>query len=451
MNHRLITLVLTICFVFSLFAFSNVSADVRSSGITITPFAGGYFFEGNECYDDGPIYGLGLGYRLNEHFSAELSMSYGNFEVSPCDYDSDCDHQYINGYGAYLDIAYDILPDFILVPYITAGVGALLLDYDREDEDPDYGIDNNIEAVFHYGGGVRFALTDQIDIRADVRHALTFDEKDNEKVAFDHYNNLEATLGFTLTLGKSKPTTVAMIGNDQDNDGVADSVDQCPNTVPNVSVNTFGCPYDTDKDGVYDYQDKCPETFSGETVDMFGCSKDSDSDGVVDTKDKCPGTPANVAVGKDGCSLDADSDGVNDYLDKCPNTPPGTLVDARGCKNVAGKDIRLNLKITFDSGKADIAKSSLDQVKAVAEVMSKYPNSKAVIEAHTDSSGSEKYNLDLSQKRADMVVHYLTNLFGIEKSRLRAVGYGESRPIADNRTIAGKKRNRRAVAIITSQ
>ena len=449
MNHRLITCALTICLI-SLFTLTNASADVRQSGITITPFAGGYFFEGNECYDDGPIYGLGLGYRLNEHLSAEFSMSYGEFEVSPCDYDADCDHQYINGYGAYLDVSYDILPEFIIVPYVTVGAGALLLDYDRKDDDTDYGLDNNFEAVFHYGGGVRYSLMDQIDIRIDVKHAITLDEKDNEKIAYDHYNNLMATLGFTYNLCKSRPAAVSMLGKDQDNDGVPDSVDQCPNTVSNVSVNTFGCPYDTDNDGVYDYQDKCPETFSGETVDMFGCSKDSDSDGVVDSKDKCPGTPPSMAVGKDGCSLDADHDGVNDYLDICPNTAPGTIVDEKGCKKMGDKAIRLNLKITFDSGKADIANTSLDQVKAVADVMNKYPNSKAVIEAHTDSSGGAKYNQTLSQKRANMVVHYLNNLFGIEKSRLRAVGYGESRPIADNRTKAGRKRNRRAVAIITA-
>lgn len=220
--------------------------------------------------------------------------------------------------------------------------------------------------------------------------------------------------------------------------------------MPNVSVNGKGCPYDSDKDGVYDHQDRCPDSQPGAQVDMFGCTKDSDSDGVADDRDRCPGTRANVTVDVNGCPLDADKDGISDLMDKCPNTPVGVRVDATGCEIKQTKKIRLNLKIEFASGKSEISTSSLDQVKRVAEAMQEYPDSTTVIEAHTDSSGGSDYNLKLSQERANMVVHYLTNFFGIDASRLRAVGYGESRPIADNQTKAGRKRNRRAVAIITA-
>jgi len=387
MNRRLFTFVLTACCLCCLFAFSIASADVRQPGITITPFAGGYIFEGNEMYEGWPLYGLGLGYRLNENLSVELQLSYGDFDINPYESDPDHDKIYLNGYKATLDVAYDILPDFIIVPYVTAGIGAMVLDYDREDEDPDYGIDNNNIAVFHYGGGIRYALTDQIDFRADVRHSLTFDEKDNEKIAYDHFNNMMATAGFTVALAKSTSSCPKL--SDQDMDGVPDSVDQCPNT------------------------------------------------------------EANVAVGMNGCPNDSDNDGVNDFQDKCPNTEAGVFVDATGCKKLESKEIRLDLKVSFAPGKADIAASSMDQIKAVAEIMKENANSTAVIEAHTDSQGSESYNLDLSQKRANMVVYYLNNRFGIEKKRLQAIGYGESKPIADNATKEGRKQNRRALAIIT--
>jgi OOP family OmpA-OmpF porin len=387
MNHRLFSFVLKAFCIYCLFAFSFASADVRQKGLTITPFAGGYIFEGNENYEGWPLYGLGVGYRLNKNISMELSMSYGDFELNPYDYDENQDNIYINGYKATLDIAYDIFPDFIIVPYITVGLGAMILDYDREDEDPDFAIDNNNIAVFHYGGGVRYALTDQIDFRADVRHSLTFDEKDNEKVAYDYFNNMMATAGFTVAFGKCKPLSPVL--KDQDMDGVPDSVDQCPNT------------------------------------------------------------EANVAVGVNGCPVDSDNDGIRDLMDKCPNTEAGVIVDVTGCKKMEPQEIRLDLNITFASGKADIASSSMTQLKEVAQKMKRHPKSTAVIEAHTDSQGSDSYNLDLSQKRANMVVYYLTSRFGINKNRLQAIGYGESQPIADNNTKAGRQQNRRAVAIIT--
>ncbi|MBF0450700.1 MAG: OmpA family protein [Candidatus Magnetomorum sp.] len=421
MTYRFISCLMTAFFVTSSFLCSTVAADTRPNGLTITPFAGGYVFEGNEPYKGGALYGLALGYRFSDHWSTELSMSYGDFENNTCDESNpNGEDQFIGGYGVYLDVAYDIFPQNKLVPYLTVGMGAIALDDDNDNDEKNYGIDNKNESVFHYGAGVRYALSDQIDIRADVRHALTFDKADRRGNDYDLFNNLMTTVGFTYTFGKSKPAVQQFSSTDQDQDGVPDSIDQCPGTLPGISVNSFGC------------------------------SKDSDSDGVMDGKDKCPNTPANVVVGSDGCPLDADRDGVNDAQDKCPNTPSGTFVDATGCKAAAQEDIRLNLKIEFESGKAEVESSSLNKIKEVAEIMEKYPNSAAVIEAHTDSSGAAEYNLELSQKRAAMVVDYLSNFFGVDRSRLAAVGYGETRPIADNRTKAGRKQNRRAVAIITA-
>jgi len=448
MKDRLLLCLFAMCFLV-LFSFSNGFAEVRSNGFTVTPFAGWYIFEGNEDFNDRPLYGLGLGYRFSEHWSTELSLSYGDFKMNACEL-PDCADVRHDAYAAYMDIYYDFIPDCKIVPFLTVGMGAMALDYKEEERDPNLIIKKKHASVFHYGAGIRYELIPQLDLRADVRHALSFDVAKSQDQDFDLFNNMMATLGITYTFGKPRPSVKGYQSNDRDQDGVPDSIDQCPNTVPNVSVNGKGCPYDSDQDGVYDHQDRCPDSQPGAVVDMFGCAKDSDSDGVTDDKDKCPGTLANVIVDVNGCPLDADKDGVNDLVDKCPNTPAGVRVDATGCQASQPEKIRLNLKIEFASGKAEISTSSLDQVKKVAEAMQEYPDSTAVIEAHTDSSGSSEYNLKLSQKRADMVVHYLTKFFGIDASRLRAVGYGESRPIADNQTKAGRTRNRRAVAIITA-
>jgi len=448
MKDRLMFCVLTACLLVSLLSVSSLAADVRPNGFTITPFAGWYLFEGNSDYDDGPIFGLGLGYRFSEHWSTELSLSYADLTKDLCEDDS-CDEDFfIGGYGAYLDLVYDFFPQSVLVPFVSVGMGAMALDYDEDDyEEPP--VQNKNMSVFRYGAGIRYGMTDRFDLRLDVRHVLGFDIADDADQDYDLHNNMEATLGLTYAFGGSRPAA-PMTSDDQDQDGVPDAIDQCPNTASNIDVNARGCPPDDDQDGVYDYQDQCPGSMPGAQVDIFGCSKDTDNDGVIDSKDKCPGTPPNAGVDVNGCTLDSDKDGVRDLMDKCPNTPTGLAVDETGCQTVAEKKIRLNLKIEFESGKSDISTASLDQVKEVAEVMKQYPNSTAVIEAHTDSSGGSDYNLELSQKRADMVVHYLTSFFGINRARLRASGYGESRPIADNRTKAGRKRNRRAVAIITA-
>jgi len=448
MKDRLMCCFFVMC-LFVLLSFSNGAAEVRPNGFSVTPFAGWYIFEGNENFNDRPLYGLGLGYRLSEHWSTELSLSYGDFKMNACEL-PDCADVRHDAYAAYMDIYYDFLPGCKIVPFLTAGMGAIAFDYEEEERDPNLIISKKHESVIHYGAGIRYELTPQLDLRADVRHALAFDVAQSENQDFDLFNNMMATVGITFAFGHSQPSVSGMNREDQDQDGVPDSIDQCPNTVPNVSVNGKGCPYDSDKDGVYDHQDRCPDSQPGAQVDMFGCTKDSDSDGVADDRDRCPGTRANVTVDVNGCPLDADKDGISDLMDKCPNTPVGVRVDATGCEIKQTKKIRLNLKIEFASGKSEISTSSLDQVKRVAEAMQEYPDSTTVIEAHTDSSGGSDYNLKLSQERANMVVHYLTNFFGIDASRLRAVGYGESRPIADNQTKAGRKRNRRAVAIITA-
>lgn len=108
----------------------------------------------------------------------------------------------------------------------------------------------------------------------------------------------------------------------------------------------------------------------------------------------------------------------------------------------------VTLHIEFDIDKVVIRPEYHDEVAKVGEFMKKYPTTTAVIEGHTDNVGTPEHNLDLSRKRAEGVVNYLVENFGIEKSRLTAKGYGQTRPIADNATDEGKQKNRRIEAII---
>ena len=142
---------------------------------------------------------------------------------------------------------------------------------------------------------------------------------------------------------------------------------------------------------------------------------------------------------------DSDGDGVVDDLDKCPDTPKGLKVDKDGCP----EPVTITLDIEFDTSKAVIKPVYHQKIAEVAGFLKQYPNTLATIEGHTDSRGPDKYNLRLSQRRADSVRSYLIEKFGIAADRLKAVGYGETKPIADNKTLEGRQKNRRVDVIVT--
>lgn len=231
---------------------------------------------------------------------------------------------------------------------------------------------------------------------------------------------------------------------DSDKDGVADYLDKCPNTPDSVSVDTCGCPVDSDKDGVADYLDKCPNTPLGRKVDKNGCPYDSDGDGVNDVNDKCPDTPEGVQVDAVGCPIDTDRDGVPDYLDKCPNVKGSAKNN--GCPIVSAKTKAVFKQamhgIQFETNKAVIKKTSYPVLDKVVKVMKSNPTYKLHISGHTDNVGKPEKNMKLSKERAAAVAKYLKEK-GIRDSRLRSSGFGDTKPVASNKTEAGKKQNRR--------
>ncbi|PLY16030.1 MAG: flagellar motor protein MotB [Sedimenticola sp.] len=199
---------------------------------------------------------------------------------------------------------------------------------------------------------------------------------------------------------------------------------------------------DSDGDGVFDDKDKCPNTPEGVKVDADGCALDSDGDGVADYKDKCPNTPAGAPVDANGCPLDSDGDGVPDYKDKCPGTPAGAKVDMNGCQIMGNITIDLvNDEFDFDSAALKPSmKSALDGV--AAKIKASAGDESLMVIGHTDSKGSDAYNQGLSERRASAVAGYLATK-GISPAKMTTKGMGESQPVADNGTDAGRAKNRR--------
>ena len=224
---------------------------------------------------------------------------------------------------------------------------------------------------------------------------------------------------------------------DTDGDGIEDRLDECPNTPGLAEFN--GCP-DTDGDGVPDHLDECP-TVAG-LKELNGCP-DADGDGVADHLDKCPNEAGPAE--NDGCPWpDRDGDGVLDKDDQCPDVA-GTVAN-KGCPEVSVEIIKqlndYSKTILFDLGKATIRKESYAVLQNIADIMKEYPNAKFEIEGHTDITGSLALNERLSKERAASVRDYLTTI-GMDGNRLTSEGYGPSKPIATNKTAAGRQQNRR--------
>jgi len=106
----------------------------------------------------------------------------------------------------------------------------------------------------------------------------------------------------------------------------------------------------------------------------------------------------------------------------------------------------LDLQFTIDND--EIQREDREKLAVVGTFLTKYPDATAVIEGHSDNVGSNEHNMALSQRRAQSVVDYLVTDQHIAPSRLKAVGYGPTRPIADNATEEGKRQNRRIDAVI---
>ncbi|MCB1845147.1 MAG: OmpA family protein [Halioglobus sp.] len=146
--------------------------------------------------------------------------------------------------------------------------------------------------------------------------------------------------------------------------------------------------------------------------------------------------------------LDSDGDGVPDDRDRCPGTAPGTRVDADGCPLPVAKVASVKLKVNFDFDSTKVKEQYFSDLGELADFLKRFSDLQVDVEGHTDSVGSDDYNLGLSQRRANAVVDVLVNQYGIERSRLEPKGYGEAQPVASNDTKEGRAENRRVMATL---
>ncbi len=389
---------------------------------------------------------------------------------------------------ATLNLRFNILgPKSFVRPYVFVGGGAMLFDKNLSisEKKVDY-------VAPSFGGGINFKMGPSVMLNLQETFLYSTSDKRDGVISGGNDSYLFHMAGLTFNFGKKK---------DRDNDGIADRNDKCPDTPVGVVVDKTGCPVDTDKDGVADYMDACPEiagvellkgcpdkdgdgitdnddrcpdvaglgvlkgcpdgdgdgiadlddkcldTKAGYKVDATGCAMDNDKDGIINEDDTCPDAAGTAAL--KGCP-DTDGDGVADNEDRCPEVK-GTI-ENKGCPEITKEEekkiTQIANRIFFENNSDKLKVGSLEQLDQLSAILTKYEGANLLIEGHTDTNGSDEYNMTLSQKRTESVKVYLTGK-GIAESRLTATGFGETMPIADNKTSAGRAKNRR-VSLKTS-
>lgn len=229
---------------------------------------------------------------------------------------------------------------------------------------------------------------------------------------------------------------------DRDKDGIADIDDECPDEAGLARFN--GCP-DKDNDGVPDKDDRCPDVAG--PVNLKGCP-DRDNDNVPDIDDKCPDVPGPAS--NNGCPLDRDGDGVPDDMDKCPDE--AGPASNKGCPELKEEEkaiVTMAIQnVQFETNSANLTQVSFGILDQLITVLNNNKAYSCDIAGHTDSTGDPALNQTLSEQRAKACFDYLVSK-GIDAKRLSHAGFGETKPIADNNTAAGRKANRRTEFILT--
>lgn len=307
--------------------------------------------------------------------------------------------------------------------FLTAGIGAGLYS-------------EKFGAYLPAGVGLsaNFSNTTHIFVQTQYRFTLT---KDVLK------NNIFYSVGIAHKMGKDEPVVVLPPPPppvvDRDNDGVLDSVDACPDVAGKVELK--GCP-DRDNDGIADNDDKCPDVAG--IAKYNGCPiPDTDGDGINDEADKCVNERGVARY--QGCPIpDTDKDGVNDEEDKCPSL--AGPASNEGCPVIDEKIIEkvnyAETRIQFEFNSAKLKKSSYKSLDEVVAILKSDNTLLLSIDGHTDNVGDAAVNQKMSENRAAACKDYMVSK-GIDASRLKATGYGSTKPVADNKTSAGRAKNRR--------
>ncbi len=387
----------------------------------------GLFKSGSSSFGFGVSYWKGLGSHFD--FSGNFAGTFSNFPALYVKGDSIGKASFTPQLDLLLH-AKAFKENRLFNPFLTAGVGAGYFGKQLVVYAP-----VGVGLQFHFKSGAYLFL------QAQWKMALTSGIKDDfmfYSLGFGQHKKAKKVEPKTeipaVDSSKTEPkkdtvaTKPANADKDTDGDGVLDLFDLCPD----VKGTASGCP-DTDGDGVVDKDDKCPGEAG--SVRNNGCpAKDTDGDGVNDDEDNCP----DVKGVKDnsGCPAgpaDTDGDGILDKDDKCPDAAgtaendgcPRHILD--GGKLIRSSGDSMTYFIRFDFDKANITSEAFSVMSEIVKALKADKTLMINIEGHADNFGLDKYNMMISQDRANVARDYFLS-YGIARSRMKTAAYGATRP-----------------------
>ncbi len=452
---------------------ATAHAANKAETFVISPFIGGYTFDGKQHLETQPVYGIRGGYNFTDHVGAEAVFDYVSTESTRGGGNADA-------YNYRLEALYHFFPEARLVPYLAAGYGAITVDQNDV---------KTTRGAFNYGAGLKYFLTDTFALRGDVRHLIM--DKDRT------LHNLEYTVGAAIYFGGAQPAPKVVAAEPAAKPVVQPTpvapapaaptatLSAQPGTItPGQTVtlswssqNAKDCTLQPDGSAVGPRGSKTV-TPAAATSYTLTCTGDGGSAtsaaNVAVTQPAAPTAALTVAPATVTKGEAATLSWTSQNATRCDIQPAVGAVEPKGsvsvkpteptaytltCNGAGGsatstadvavsERICITLKVLFDTDKAVIKSKYHNEIKQVGDFLNKYPNATGVIEGHTDNQGGAEYNLKLSQKRADAVRAYVIDKFGIAADRLTAKGYGLTKPVADNATAEGRAKNRRIDATI---
>jgi OOP family OmpA-OmpF porin len=359
----------------------------------------------------------------------------------------------------------NFMPRSVVVPYLAVGGGGETIRYykTRGGEETD--------GTFNFGAGVKFFLTDDFALRLDGRHILDFVGRHSETL-----HNWEYSAGLTFVFGGVKPAAAAMPPVVEPATQPAPQPEPPLEPVPAAEPTpghykycvTLHTEFDIDQAvirpeyrdeiaKVGDFMKKYPTTtavIEGHTDNVGSHDHNKElsqrrAESVVDYLVQNFGIDRSRLTAKGYGFTRPVADNSTDQ-GRQKNRRIEAIIDcAFDVQQIQPPErLCMSLVIDFDSGKSDVKPQYKDEISKVADYLKQYPTTTAVIEGHTDNVGDADKNMKISQQRAENVVNYLVDNFGIDRSRLSAKGYGATRRISYNNTPEGRQQNRRINAVI---
>ncbi|HLG36139.1 MAG TPA: OmpA family protein [Bacteroidia bacterium] len=317
--------------------------------------------------------------------------------------------------------------------YLAAGLGTMSFDaknYKKElspvpDASPKLNSesDGNTATVIPFAVGGKYKLGKKLDLHLEYNYNITntdYLDALNVILSNPHDSYSYINLGITYKFGK-KDNYIEWVN----------PMETIYTDINDMKDKMDALTGDKDKDGVADIFDKDGSTPEGTKVYGDGTSVDIDGDGVSDSKDADPFTNKGAVVDASGKEADADGDGVTDSQDMEPGTPSGQLVNFQGktikiTSSGGGGEVAYWPSVYFNLNSSKIMSGSNSSVATVAMMLKSNTDLKVNITGNADKTGSEKFNTELGQKRADTVKDVLVNQYGIDASRLTTATKGKS-------------------------